>query len=170
MRGLPIPNRAGYTQSAMLAGTDGEGPHASVLRTWGLLLQEERIMSEVIIEQSQRMRRYRWVGRVLGVGAALLPVAALAATGGPFGSISNFFDQVFMPAVGSIGIAGGIGYGAIHLFKHDYGKGTVGIATAAGGGFIIHQYGWFGQQAGISAAVIGSHAGLLTTLAHGLGL
>lgn len=107
----------------------------------------------------------------LGVGLTLAgTAAALAATGGPFGDISNFIQQNFMPFIGSVGVAGGVGYGAVHAFKHDYGKAAVGIGTAAGGGFLIAQYGWFGQQAGIQAAVLGQHAGLLATLAHGLGL
>lgn len=107
----------------------------------------------------------------LGVGLTLAgTAAALAATGGPFGDISNFVQQNFMPFIGSVGVAGGVGYGAVHAFKHDYGKAAVGIGTAAGGGFLIAQYGWFGQQAGITAAVLGQHAGLLATLAHGLGL
>jgi hypothetical protein len=107
----------------------------------------------------------------LGVGLTLAgTAAALAANGGPFGDISNFIQQNFMPFIGSVGVAGGVGYGAVHAFKHDYGKAAVGIGTAAGGGFLIAQYGWFGQQAGITAAVLGQHAGLLATLAHGLGL
>ncbi|WP_226834014.1 hypothetical protein [Acidithiobacillus ferrooxidans] len=108
---------------------------------------------------------------LVGVGMTLLGTAtAMAAAGGPFGAISNFIQQNFMPFIGSVGVAGGVGYGAIHAFKHDYGKAAVGIGTAAGGGFVISQYGWFGQQAGIQAAVLGQHAGLLATLAHGLGL
>lgn len=105
-----------------------------------------------------------------GAGLTLLgTTAALASSGGPFSNISTFINTNFFPAIGSIGIGGGIAYGAIHAFKHDYGKSIVGIGTAAAGGFVISQYGWFGQQAGISAAVLGQHAGLLTTLAHGLG-
>ena len=108
---------------------------------------------------------------LVGVGMTLLGTAtAMAAAGGPFGAISNFIQQNFMPFIGSVGVAGGVGYGAIHAFKHDYGKAAVGIGTAAGGGFVISQYGWFGQQAGIQAAVLGQHAGLLATMAHGLGL
>ncbi|WP_436395074.1 hypothetical protein ACSDBR_10125 [Acidithiobacillus ferriphilus] len=108
---------------------------------------------------------------LVGVGMTLLGTAtAMAAAGGPFGAISNFIQQNFMPFIGSVGVAGGVGYGAIHAFKHDYGKAAVGIGTAAGGGFVISQYGWFGQQAGIQAAVLGQHAGLLATVAHGLGL
>ncbi|MGC9217726.1 MAG: hypothetical protein ACP5FM_13765, partial [Acidithiobacillus sp.] len=81
--------------------------------------------------------------------------------------ISTFIQTNFMPAVGSIGIAGGVGYAGVHAFKHDYGKAAVGVGTAAGGGFLISQYGWFGQQAGISAATLGQHAGLIATLANG---
>lgn len=135
-------------------------------------LQEEYRMNQVTEEQykSHALISRKW--QVLtGLGLTMLgTAAAMAASGGPFGSISNFIQTNFMPAIGSIGVAGGIGYGAIHAFKHDYGKAAVGIGTAAGGGFIISQYGWFGQQAGISAAVIGQHAGLIATLAHGLGL
>jgi hypothetical protein len=108
---------------------------------------------------------------LVGLGLTLMgTAAAMASSGGPFGAISNFIQTNFMPFIGSVGVAGGVGYGAIHAFKHDYGKAAVGIGTAAGGGFIISQYGWFGQQAGISAAVLGQHAGLLATLAHGMGL
>ncbi|WP_226827514.1 hypothetical protein [Igneacidithiobacillus copahuensis] len=129
-------------------------------------------MNQVIGKQHESRAALSRTSQVLAtLGLTLLgTAAALAASGGPFGSISNFIQTNFMPFIGSVGIAGGIGYGAIHAFKHDYGKAAVGIGTAAGGGFIISQYGWFGQQAGISAAVIGQHAGLFTTLAHGLGL
>jgi hypothetical protein len=108
---------------------------------------------------------------LVGLGLTLMgTAAALASSGGPFGAISNFIQTNFMPFIGAVGVAGGVGYGAVHAFKHDYGKAAVGIGTAAGGGFFISQYGWFGQQAGISAAVLGQHAGLIATLAHGLGL
>ncbi|MEY2340948.1 hypothetical protein AB4090_02425 [Acidithiobacillus sp. IBUN Pt1247-S3] len=135
-------------------------------------LQEEQRMNQGIAKQHKGGSALRRNWQVLaGMGLTLLgTTVAMAASGGPFGSISNFIQTNFMPAIGSIGVAGGIGYGAIHAFKHDYGKAAVGIGTAAGGGFIISQYGWFGQQAGISAAVIGQHAGLIATLAHGLGL
>lgn len=112
-----------------------------------------------------------WVRSALGLGLSLAGIGvAMAATGGPFGDISNFISSNFMPFVGSVGIAGGIGYGAIHAFKHDYGKAGVGIATAAGGGFLIHQYGWFSTQAGITAATLGAHVSVLATALHGLGL
>lgn len=106
------------------------------------------------------------VGLMTIAGTAL----AFAASGGPFGAISNFLQSNFIPAIGSIGIAGGIGYGAIHAFKHDYGKAVVGIGTAAGGGFIISQYGWFGSQAGIQAATIGQHVASFSPLLRAIGL
>lgn len=130
-------------------------------------------MSQLIaVEKNARSkaRRTRLLKVLVGLGATAFAGAALAASGGPFGAISNFIQTNFMPAIGSIGVAGGIGYGAIHAFKHDYGKAAVGIGTAAGGGFVISQYGWFGQQAGISAATLGQHAPLISTIAHGLGL
>jgi len=123
------------------------------------------------VPQTPRRPVRRITKVALGVGLTLVGItAALASSGGPFGAISNFIQTNFMPFIGAVGVAGGVGYGAVHAFKHDYGKAAVGIGTAAGGGFLISQYGWFGQQAGISAAVLGQHAGLIATLAHGLGL
>lgn len=108
-----------------------------------------------------------WVRPALGLALSLAGVGvAMAATGGPFGAISNFVQTNFMPFIGSVGIAGGIGYAGIHAFKHDYGKAGVGVGTAAGGGFLINQYGWFGQQAGISAATLGGHLSPGGALAH----
>ncbi|AEK57827.1 hypothetical protein A5904_05690 [Acidithiobacillus caldus] len=129
-------------------------------------------MTEMVRSEQQFLgnRVRKWVPYVAGAAAMLVADAALAATGGPFASIGNFIQQNFMPAIGSIGIAGGIGYGAIHAFKHDYGKAIVGIGTAAGGGFVIHQYGWFGQQAGIQAATLGGHITVASALGHALGL
>jgi len=112
----------------------------------------------------------KWVPYVAGATAMLVADVALAASGGPFGDISNFVQQNFMPFIGSVGVAGGIGYGAVHAFKHDYGKAAVGIGTAAGGGFLIAQYGWFGQQAGIQAATLGGHITAAVALGHALGL
>ena len=97
-------------------------------------------------------------------------VAALAASGGPFSAISNFLNTNMMPGVASIGVVGGIGYAAIHAFKHDYGKATVGMGVAAGGGFIIHNSAWVVSQTGVSSATIGAHLPLLTTALHAFGL
>ncbi|AIA55720.1 hypothetical protein [Acidithiobacillus caldus] len=129
-------------------------------------------MTEMVRSEQQFLgnRARKWVPLAAGVAALLVADVALAATGGPFGAIGNFIQQNFMPAIGSIGIAGGIGYGAIHAFKHDYGKAIMGIGTAAGGGFLISQYGWFGQQAGIQAATLGGHITVAAALGHALGL
>lgn len=106
---------------------------------------------------------------VIGLSALGIGVA-LASSGGPFSAMSNFLDQDMMPGVASIGIIGGIGYAAIHAFKHDYGKATVGMGVAAGGGFVVKNSSWFTQQTGISAATIGHHAPLIATALHALGL
>ena len=106
-----------------------------------------------------------------GLGLSLLGTAvALAASGGPFSAISDFVNKNFMPGVGSIGIAGGIGYAAIHAFKHDYGKATVGLGVAAGGGFLISNSNWVVSQTGITSATIGAHLPLITTALHAIGL
>ncbi|OCX68129.1 MULTISPECIES: hypothetical protein [Acidithiobacillus] len=127
-------------------------------------------MAEKIVVVQKHPHRLR--NQVL-FGLALFGVlgleTAMASSGGPFGKISNFIQSNFMPFIGSVGIAGGIGYGAVHAFKHDYGKSAVGIGTAAGGGFMISQYGWFGQQAGISAATLGGHVALMAPFLHLLG-
>jgi hypothetical protein len=120
---------------------------------------------------NEKGRARRILKALLGVGVAFASIGvAMAASGGPFGDISNFIQSNFMPFIGSVGVAGGIGYAAVHAFKHDYGKAGMGIGTAAGGGFLISQYGWFGQQAGISAATMGQHISTLAMVAHGLGL
>ena len=97
-------------------------------------------------------------------------VAALAASGGPFSAISNFINTNMMPGVASIGIAGGLGYAAIHAFKHDYGKATMGMGVAAGGGFIVSNSQWVVSQTGVSSATIGAHLPLITTALHAVGL
>lgn len=105
------------------------------------------------------------------LGLSLLgTVAALAASGGPFSAISNFLNTNMLPGVAAIGIAGGIGYAGIHAFKHDYGKATVGLGVAAGGGFIIKNSQWVVGQTGVSSATIGAHLPLLTTALHAFGL
>lgn len=128
----------------------------------------------VIAPEKKGNRRKAWVKAAVAVGLMVAAEAAMAASGGPFGKISTFIQSNFMPFIGSVGIAGGIGYAGVHAFKHDYGKAGVGIGTAAGGGFLVSQYGWFGQQAGISAATLGAHAPLIATFAshasHVLGL
>lgn len=102
--------------------------------------------------------------------SALGTTSALASTAGPFGSINTFVNSVFLPGIGVVAVAGGVGYSAIHFVKHDYGKGVVGAASAGVGGFLIAQSSWFSQQAGISAATIGQHAPLLASVLHGFGL
>ena len=104
-----------------------------------------------------------------GLGLSLLgTVAALAASGGPFSAISNFLNTNMMPGVASIGVVGGVGYAAIHAFKHDYGKATVGMGVAAGGGFIINNSAWVVSQTGVSSATIGAHLPLMVTALHAL--
>jgi hypothetical protein len=108
---------------------------------------------------------------VAGVGVALVAGVAMASSGGPFADFfNNFLTGELAPSIGAIGVAGGVIYGGIHAFKHDYGKAGLGLATAAGGGFVIHQFGWFGQQAGVSAATLGGHVAMLSAFAHALGL
>ena len=111
-------------------------------------------------------KKAMWTLGLMLAGTAV----ALAASGGPFGAISNFINTNFMPGVGSIGIAGGIGYAAIHGFKHDYGKAIVGLGTAAGGGFLISNSAWVVSQTGVSSATIGAHVPLITTALHAIGL
>jgi hypothetical protein len=107
----------------------------------------------------------------VGLGLTLLgTAAAFAASGGPFAAISNFLNTNMMPGVASIGIVGGIGYAAIHAFKHDYGKATVGLGVAAGGGFIIKNSSWVVSQTGVSSATIGAHLPLMVTALHAIGL
>lgn len=110
------------------------------------------------------------VGLMLAVGTGM----ALASSGGPFGTISTFVENNFLPAIGTIGVVGGIGYGAIHAFKHDYGRAVVGLGTATGGGIVAAQSSWFSQQAGVSAATIGqhvaAHAATLASMLHSFGL
>ncbi|MHB8249610.1 MAG: hypothetical protein ACYDCX_12105 [Acidithiobacillus sp.] len=97
-------------------------------------------------------------------------VAAFAASGGPFSAISNFLNTNMMPGVASIGIVGGLGYAAIHAFKHDYGKATMGMGVAAGGGFIVRNSQWVVGQTGVSSATIGQHLPLMVTALHAFGL
>lgn len=106
-----------------------------------------------------------------GMGLTLLgTVAAFAASGGPFSAITNFLSTNMMPGVASIGILGGVGYAGVHAFKHDYGKATVGLGVAAGGGFIINNSSWVVSQTGVSSATIGAHLPLMVTALHSLGL
>ena len=107
----------------------------------------------------------------IALGLSLVgTVAAFAASGGPFSAISNFINTNMMPGVASIGIVGGLGYAAIHAFKHDYGKATMGMGVAAGGGFIVSNSQWVVSQTGVSSATIGAHLPLLTTALHAFGL
>ncbi|QER46008.1 hypothetical protein [Acidithiobacillus caldus] len=120
--------------------------------------------------KKQSLRRIaRFAGEVAGltlIGAGV----ALASSGGPFSAIFNFIDQNFLPALGAIGVIGGVGYGAIHAFKHDYGKAVVGLGVATGGGFVVKQSNWFSGQAGVSAATIGHHLTTVEPIVRALGL
>lgn len=104
------------------------------------------------------------------VGLSLLPAVAFASTGGPFSAMTNFLKTNMMPGVAAIGILGGLGYAGVHAFKHDYGKATVGLGVAAGGGFIISNSAWVVSQTGVSSATIGAHLPLLATALHAFGL
>lgn len=97
-------------------------------------------------------------------------VAAMAASGGPFSAMTNFLKTNMMPGVATIGILGGLGYAGIHAFKHDYGKATVGLGVAAGGGFIISNSAWVVSQTGVSSATIGAHLPLMVTALHAFGM
>lgn len=133
-------------------------------------------MSTQQVAQAENRRSF--LGRAsLGIAAdvvvltALGTVAAVASTaGGPFSQISNFISTNFLPAIGSIGVMGGIGYGAIHAFKHDYGRAVVGLGVATGGGFVVGNSSWFSSQAGVSAATIGGHLSIIHTLLHAVGV
>lgn len=103
-------------------------------------------------------------------GVAVAGVAVASTAGGPFSAIMTFITTNIVPGVGAIGVAGGVGYGAVHLFKHDYGKGTMGAATAVGGGIVIANSSWFASQAGVSAATIGVHLPLAVLTLHAIGL
>jgi len=109
----------------------------------------------------------------IALGLSLVgTVAALAASGGPFSAISNFVNTNLLPGVAGVGIVGGLGYAAIHAFKHDYGKAVMGVGVAAGGGFIANSSNsqWVVSQTGVSSATIGAHLPLITTALHALGL
>lgn len=112
----------------------------------------------------------KWLKR--GAGAAGLTAAgtvvALASTGGPFSAMNTFVSTNLLPGVASIGILGGLGYAAIHAFKHDYGKATLGMGVAAGGGFIVSNSAWVVSQTGVSSATIGAHLPLMATALHAL--
>lgn len=107
----------------------------------------------------------------IALGLSLVgTVAALAASGGPFSAMDNFVKTNMLPGVATIGILGGLGYAGIHAFKHDYGKATMGMGVAAGGGFIVSNSAWVVSQTGVSSATIGAHLPLVTTALHALGL
>ena len=74
-------------------------------------------MTEMVRSEQQFLgnRVRKWVPYVAGAAAMLVADAALAASGGPFGDISNFIQQNFMPFIGTVGIAGGVG-GLVGLF------------------------------------------------------
>ncbi|OCX72300.1 hypothetical protein A6M27_02730 [Acidithiobacillus thiooxidans] len=103
-------------------------------------------------------------------GVAVAGVAVASTAGGPFSTMSTFINTYFLPGVGAIGVAGGIGYAAIHGFKHDYGKAVVGAGVATGGGIVINNSSWFASKAGVSAATIGAHLPLAVLTLHAIGL
>ncbi|MGC9216493.1 hypothetical protein [Acidithiobacillus sp.] len=107
----------------------------------------------------------------LAVGLTLLGTAvALASTGGPFGAMTNFLKTDLMPGIAGVGVLGGIGYAAIHGFKHDYGKMAVGGGVAVGGGLVASNSSWFVSSSGVSSATLGAHVPLIVTALHALGL
>lgn len=109
----------------------------------------------------------------VGLGLTALGIGvSMAGTAGPFGAISTFVNTNFLPGVGTIGVAGGIGYAAVHAFKHDYGKATVGLGVAAGGGFFIANSSWVVTQTKMaSAATIGgAHIPLIESALHAFGM
>lgn len=102
-----------------------------------------------------------------GLGLTLLgTVAALASSGGPFGTIQTFLNNDLLPGVAGVGVLGGLGYASIHAFKHDYGKAVVGMGVAAGGGIIVKNSSWLETKAQVSAATIGHHLPLAITALH----
>lgn len=112
-----------------------------------------------------------FVRSAYGLGLTLVgTVAAFASSGGPFPAMETFLNNTMLPGVASIGVLGGLGYAGIHAFKHDYGKATVGLGVAAGGGIIIKNSSWVVQQTGVSAATIGHHLPLAITALHAIGL
>lgn len=101
---------------------------------------------------------------------AVFPAVALASTaGGPFSTMNTFINTYFLPSVGAIGVAAGIGYAAIHGFKHDYGKAAVGAGVATGGGILIKNSSWFASKAGVSAATLGAHLPIVVLALHAMG-
>lgn len=122
--------------------------------------KENRFLTQKFTKQAA------WTLGLMVAGTAV----AMASTGGPFGAIESFINTNFLPGVGSIGVAGGIGYAAIHGFKHDYGKMTVGLGTAAGGGFLISNSSWVVSKTGMSSATLGAHVPLIHMALHAFGL
>lgn len=114
-------------------------------------------------------RKIRGLGYFFGL-SALGAGVAMASTGGPFGKISSFLNTNFLPGIGAIGIAGGVGYAAVHAFKHDYGKAVVGLGVAAGGGFFIANSSWVQTKTGISSATIGAHLPVIHAALHVIGV
>jgi hypothetical protein len=108
----------------------------------------------------------------LGLGLlAVGTVAAMAASaGGPFSAMNTFMNNVLLPGIGGLGVAGGIGYAAVHAFKHDYGKSAVGAGVAVAGGLVMKNSTWFQSQAQVSAATIGHHVPLIAAALHAVGL
>lgn len=124
---------------------------------------------EKFVKVKQASRKIRHLGYFVGL-SALGMGAALASTGGPFGKISSFLSTNFMPGIGAIGVAGGVGYAAVHAFKHDYGKAVVGLGVAAGGGFFISNSSWVQTKTGISSATIGAHLPVIHAALHAFGM
>lgn len=128
--------------------------------------------TKVLSVETIAKKTYNVAGLVADVAilSALGTAFALASTaGGPFGDIENFVTTNFLPAIGAIGVAGGIGYGSIHMFKHDYGRGILGFGTSVAGGFAVAQSSWFSSKAGVSAATIGGHLSAVSSFIHLLG-
>lgn len=103
-------------------------------------------------------------------GISIAGVALASTAGGPFATMNTFVNTYFLPGVGAIGVAGGIGYAAIHGFKHDYGKAVVGAGVATGGGIVIKNSSWFASKAGVSAATIGAHLPVAALVLHAIGM
>ncbi len=103
-------------------------------------------------------------------GLAVAGIAVASTAGGPFSTIDTFATGTLLPGVGAIGVLGGVGYGGLHFFKHDYGKGTMGAATAVAGGVVLANSSWFAGKAGVSAATLGAHLPLALLALHAIGL
>jgi len=114
------------------------------------------------------------IAKRIAMGLGLLAVGTVAAmassAGGPFSAMNTFMNTTLLPGIGGLGVAGGIGYAAVHAFKHDYGKSAVGAGVAVAGGLVMKNSSWFQSQAQVSAATIGHHLPLIATALHAVGL